>query len=365
MALLPNLWQWLGLGALVVLAHAWVLSGSWEFAADAPALSAGGFQTRSVAAVAPPQTAPATRQAPVAKKAVPKPKPKTITKPQPAPTQSIATEPPSTANLEQNQPIAGENTAQAATNSVASTQTQSTDLPGADSAQVPSQTQVSSPPNGQPAYVLGPVAVPAPQNLNYTVQALRDGRQYHASGELLWQHDGQRYEARLQASVLWFGREFSSVGQMGAWGLEPSRYGDKTNRRERAAHFQRDSGQISFSNNRPGTELQSGGQDMVSSIVQVASLFAGAADKYPPGSTISLQVARASEAGLWSFEVQGPENLTLPQGPTSTLKLLRSPRAGREFDDQLELWLMPERAYMPARIKLTQANGDMMDMVLR
>jgi hypothetical protein len=355
-----------------LLVHAWLLAGSWEFAASAPTLAAGGFQTRSVQAppnavqaptfAAPKPVSPPARSAPAPKPAA---KPAALARkpefaPAPAPTPA---EPASqTANVAFNQPNAGENRASDATNTVA----------GTDALATPTSAQTAAPagpepnpPRAAPAYVLGPVAVPAPQNLAYKVSALRGGQNYFADGELTWQHDGQRYEARLQASLLWFSREFSSTGQLGAWGLEPARYADKTNRRERAAHFQRESNKISFSNNRPSATLDPGAQDRMSAILQLASLLAGAPDKYPVGGTISLQMASAGDASPVSFSVQGHETMAFAQGNASVLKLARNPRAGREFEEQVELWLMPERAYMPARIKLTQANGDFLDLVLR
>jgi hypothetical protein len=370
-ALLPSSPQWLSLGALVVLGHAWLLSGSWEFAAQTPPLPPGSFQTRSIAAqvapAAPPKALPATRVAAETKAA---PKPKRAAEPQPAQrsgqtdnnqaqAQNSSATPVATENLEQNQQTAPENTAQVAINSVANTDAINTPSAVQTAPQAPNSSK------GPPAYVLGPVAVPPPQQLAYAASAVRDGRTYHANGELTWQHDGQRYQARLYTSLLFWAREFSSVGQMGSWGLEPERYGDKTNRRERAAHFERDSGRISFSNNRPGAQLESGAQDRLSTILQLASVLAGAPDKYPLGSSISLQMASTGEAQQVSFNLLGLETIELPQGAGQALKLTRSPRAGREYEEQLELWLLPERGYMPARIKFTQANGDYLDMVLR
>jgi hypothetical protein len=38
---------------------------------------------------------------------------------------------------------------------------------------------------------------------------------------------------------------------------------------------------------------------------------------------------------------------------------VRNPR--REFDQRVELWLAPALGYLPARIRITEANGDYID----
>ena len=43
----------------------------------------------------------------------------------------------------------------------------------------------------------------------------------------------------------------------------------------------------------------------------------------------------------------------------AAVKLTRNPR--REYDQKVEIWLAPALAYLPARIRMTQANGDFVD----
>ena len=71
----------------------------------------------------------------------------------------------------------------------------------------------------------------------------------------------------------------------------------------------------------------------------------------------------ARGADRWSFTVEGPETLDLPVGSTPTLKLQRLPR--KDYDQKAELWVAPGLNYLPVRIKLTQANGDYADLLLR
>ena len=83
--------------------------------------------------------------------------------------------------------------------------------------------------------------------LKYQVQGKAKGFDYWANAELLWTQNGQDYQARLEVSAFLLGsRVQTSQGSLGAEGLMPTRFSDKT-RSELAAHFQRDKGLISFS----------------------------------------------------------------------------------------------------------------------
>lgn len=205
--------------------------------------------------------------------------------------------------------------------------------------------------------------VPGSQRLKYTIIGEVRSLTYHASGELLWKHDGKAYEARLEVSAFLLGsRVQTSTGQLTAAGLEPKRFADKV-RSEVAAHFVRDKGKVIFSANTPEVPLQPGAQDHLSIFVQLASLLAGEPERYPPGSAIDMQAIGAREADNWRFTVDGPELLQLPRGEQATVKLTRP---ARQTDDlKVELWLAPALGYLPARIRLTQNNGDFIDLQWR
>ena len=56
-----------------------------------------------------------------------------------------------------------------------------------------------------------------------------------------------------------------------------------------------------------------------------------------------------------------PETLRIDDKPWPAHKLTRE-RSG-DFDTRVELWLAPALDYLPVRIRLTQSNGDEVDMV--
>lgn len=234
---------------------------------------------------------------------------------------------------------------------------------GSDAATEPAAASVPEP--AAPAQAARPPAtiLPGSQLLKYNITGEVSKLTYSARAELLWKHDGSAYEARLEVGAFLLGsRVQTSTGRITADGLAPKRFSDKV-RSEVAAHFERDKGKVIFSANTPEVPLQPGAQDQLSIFVQLASLLAGEPERYPPGSAIEMQAVGARDADSWRFTVDGPELLHLPGGDQATIKLTRPPR--QAYDLTVELWLAPALGYLPARIRLTQNNGDFIDQLWR
>lgn len=229
----------------------------------------------------------------------------------------------------------------------------------------PESSPVAKPPEVSPATAEQrtlSVKVPPPIRLSYAVKAEIKHLNYQANGEMSWTHDGSQYEA--QASVKMFligGRSQSSRGRITAAGLAPTRFGDKV-RNEQAAHFDAEQGKVSFSANTPDAVLLPGMQDRLSVFMQLASLVAADPAQFGPGTRITVPTVGPRDAETWVFVVDGPEELALAQGPLPTLKITRAPRT--EFDTRVELWLAPGIHYLPARIRITQSQGDFVDQQL-
>jgi hypothetical protein len=188
--------------------------------------------------------------------------------------------------------------------------------------------------------------------------------QYHAQAELMWRHDGQKYDARLTVSAFLVGsRSQSSEGSITPQGLAPSRFSDKKRRGEQATHFDRARERIVFSANTPEAPLQPGAQDRLSLLLQLSALLAGDPARFGPGATLNIQTAGPREAELWQFTVEGPETLNLAGRPVDTLKLVRQPR--KTYDIRVELWLDRAPPHLPMRSRITQTNGDYLDQNLR
>ncbi len=204
---------------------------------------------------------------------------------------------------------------------------------------------------------------PASRRLGFDVSGKSKGFSYSARAQLLWQHDGKEYHAHQEIKVIFLGsRSQDSAGRLTPQGLEPQRFVDKA-KEERSASFDYAQGQVTFSGGAPAAPIQPGAQDRLSVFLQLASLLAGAPAQYTKGSEISMTTVSARGADVWTFTVQGEETLDLPLGQTPALQLQRLPR--RANDQQAQVWLAPGLGYLPGRIRVTEPNGDFVQLDLR
>lgn len=213
------------------------------------------------------------------------------------------------------------------------------------------------------ALLIGDLLLPGSAQLQYAVSGRLRRRDVDGQSALHWLHDGDRYEARMESTgVFARPRMQSSTGVIGASGLEPARYADRT-RSELAAHFQRDAGRVSFSATSSDAALEAGMQDRVSAFVQLAGMIAAQPQRYAAGTRLELAAIGARGADSWVLVVEGEETLSIGDSTLATLKLVRRSRA--EYDPVLELWLAPALDYLPARIRLTWPHGDWVDQLWR
>lgn len=353
------------LTAAVLLVH-WAVLGAAPLAvaSDPGTPAPASFSTRTIAL---PDTL--SDVTPAKPSAVPAPRPR------PVPQRSRA----STQNSEQNTASTHASIAQAAIKPIAP------EVPAAPTARADSDTvllaDASAPNAAAPASGSNPARTansatssssasapaaaaarhyvfPAPVRLKYDIKGESKGIPYFASGELLWQHDGHSYDARMEISILMFSRIQTSTGQLSGQGLQPTRFGDKV-RSEVAAHFERTKDKVSFSANTPDVALLPGAQDQLSVFMQLAAMLAGAPGQVPSGTTLPFQAIGPRSAESWVFTVEASEKLDLPGGEVTALKLTREPAV--EYGPRAEIWLAPNMDYMPVRIRLTQANGDLVD----
>ena len=288
----------------------------------------------------------------------------------------VALAPPADAAAEQ------ENPATAAESAASAPQAPAAPASSAPSpaASAPASAAASPPPTAEPAASVDitppgagtgqaprtappPVRLPPPTRLAFDVNGQAKKFTYQARAELLWQHDGSRYEARQELSAFLIGsRAQRSVGAITAQGLLPERFSDRS-RSEQAAHFDYAKGRVTFSANTPEAPMGPGAQDRLSVFIQLGAMLAADPGRFVPGTQVTLTTVSARSADRWTFTIEGPETLDLPSGPTPVLKLQRLPR--KDYDQKAELWVAPALGYLPVRIRLTQANGDFADLQLR
>ena len=181
---------------------------------------------------------------------------------------------------------------------------------------------------------------------------------FSLNAELLWRNSGESYNARLNFSAFGQNRSQTSRGLISDVGLAPERFSDKY-RSEVAAHFNYPQGKVTFSANTPDAPLLTGAQDRLSVLIQLGALVASEPKRYGPGTTLTIQTVGPRDADLWLFTFETTEPLELPGGTLQGLKLVRNPR--EPFDQKVEVWLAPKLGYLPARIRITETNGDSID----
>ena len=236
--------------------------------------------------------------------------------------------------------------------------------PPVETPATPTPPSASSPAPALPPWLAQAKFVwPAPVLLNYELSGTSKGVRYTASASISWQQQDSSYQLRHEIQAFVFGKfSHSSVGQIGASGLLPTRFGD-LRRQEQAAHFDRAKGLLIYSANTPSQAIEEGAQDRVSLFVQLAAAMAGTPDLRNLGQTLSFQVVSAKQAEVWTFAVQGNEKITTLLGDLDSLKLHRVPR--NEYDQKIDMWLSPAHGYLPARLRITQANGDVIEETLK
>jgi hypothetical protein len=359
----PRRTLWL-LALLVVLGHWLVLAAIQGHAPAVPALAPVSptrlvFNTRRIEGQ-PAPVVQAFQVAPVRPAAPVRAQPVTFQKPTlnpPPPTALAEAEPERPAEqAEPEQPLPAE---------PATTPQASPDNTATDPAAPPSQPPIE--PANEPAIdpaaqPLANLTIPGSVRLNYKMTGLSKGFNYHASGVMIWRQDGSRYEASMVVSAFLIGsRALESRGNINADGLAPTLFTDK-GRNDRTATFQADKGTISFSAKTPEAPWKRGAQDRVTVFFQLASLLAGQAANFPPGSKIPMYTVGPRDVDTWTFSVGEEEALDLPIGTVNAIKLTRDPR--RDNDQRVEAWFAPSLNYWPVRMKITQSGGDYIDQQL-
>ncbi len=185
---------------------------------------------------------------------------------------------------------------------------------------------------------------------------------YYAHGELRWQHNAAAYALSLSVKAFLVGsRHWRSQGEITGAGLAPTRFSDSW-RNERAAHFDRTNSRVVFSNNAPVAALGPGAQDQISLYVQLAAAMAGDPQRFEPGTRLQVQTVTLKDALPWLLTMEAAETLTVDGQALPTSKWVCQPR--NRFDAKVEFWVSARHAWMPVRIRITQVNGNFIDLVL-
>ncbi len=178
------------------------------------------------------------------------------------------------------------------------------------------------------------------------------------TGKIRWAAAGDRYRLALEAQVSGLTVLMqTSEGDIGVHGLAPVRFLDRRARRSaQAANFRRGDGRITFSGTGVEWPLLAGSQDRLSWMIQLAGIAAAEPERLVDGGRITMVVIGArGDAGVWAFRCAGRETIETVRGTAHAVKLVRAGRSA--YDTTAEIWLDPERSYLPAHATLRNNAG--------
>jgi outer membrane biosynthesis protein TonB len=177
--------------------------------------------------------------------------------------------------------------------------------------------------------------------------------------------DDQSYAAQLVTKVLGISvLELNSQGKVARTGLVPDRYTEKTlSRAEAAANFNWDAGDITFSARNRERSLRVGAQDRLSFQFQLMALGQRLPHRFRTGAAISFPVGGRDDVTVYRFLVVGTETIATGVGDESTVRLER-PKGPDGADSRIEVWLAPDMAWLPVKLRFTDRRGNITESVL-
>ena len=147
--------------------------------------------------------------------------------------------------------------------------------------------------------------------------------------------------------------EQESRGQLAPWGLSPMQFVTRRNGEATAdaAEFDPAAGTVRLGRDGSVVEVAQGTQDLLSLFYQLAYIR-GLAD----GSALGVVTGRKYER--YAIDALGEETLTTPAGEFRTLHLRAL------TDTTTEIWLAPEKGYLPVKIRFTDRKGDTFEQIV-
>jgi len=200
--------------------------------------------------------------------------------------------------------------------------------------------------------------------LDYQILGQSHGLSYKAQAQITWRVQAPRYNAKFEIQMpLFFGtRTQTSEGLLSELGVKPLLFTDR-HRKTRTVSIDQDNGLIKWADNSSTLGLERQHQDALSVLFQLGALLGGLVEPYPFGSTLKLPVIMAQTNEQWTLRLESKDNLHLPFGELSALKITRLPRSTTD-KQKFTLWLSPTLGFLPVRILIEEDNQDTVDQRL-
>lgn len=223
----------------------------------------------------------------------------------------------------------------------------------------PTQTPASAPASA-PGWLAN---WPRDTRLRYHLSGNYRG-ELHGSAEVLWQREGDRYQAIVQLDVgLLLTSRFTSQGHITAQGLRPEVYEEQVRQRRRGVRLDSDSVQLHQGERVPRPPDV---QDTASQFVELGHRFATGQIALAPGKHINFWLARPNHVDAWTYDVIAEETLHLPRlGAVQAFHLKPRPLERPSSNVSAEIWFAPSLQYLPVRIRLSQGEETHMDLIVQ
>ncbi len=191
------------------------------------------------------------------------------------------------------------------------------------------------------------------------------------SAQVQWLRQGTHYQVHLDVHIgppfaAIIERQMSSDGSLGADGLRPRRYDERTRiafrePRSLSLVFEADTVQLAGGGSVPRPP---GVQDAVSQFVQLTWRFTLQPALLSEGQVIELPLALPRRVETWVYDVRASETLWTPVGAIEAVHVQprREPRPGGDL--VAEMWFAPTLQYLPVRIRIRQDADNWIDLLV-
>ena len=230
-----------------------------------------------------------------------------------------------------------------------------TDAP-APAAQAPAAATPGSAPLQMPGRYR--VRLPPSSHLRYAVTHAAPGQPVVAgeAAQLIWEERDGAYRLRVEGVL---GLLESEGGEDDA-GIAPQQASEAgAAGGTQVTRFNREARRIEHGALAASAPLHLGSQDRASVLMQLAGM--GVADPEQMQDTIDILVAGSGGARIARWQVVGSEQLNTPAGALTTVRLAQLTQAG---EARVELWLAPERHWLPVQLRVTRPDGTVANQVV-
>lgn len=185
------------------------------------------------------------------------------------------------------------------------------------------------------------------------------------------QHGNGHYELGTRAKAIGVVALFysgtliqDSIGRIGPEGFRPERYTERRGKRpERAVRFDHEHGQMIGGGNPAEVPLPPGTQDRLSIFYQLGLLARRDPARFTEGRRFTVPLASMKRVDEPTFTVVGLDEVKTGRGPIPALRV-NVRNEPDPTDPVIDIWLATSDSMLPARIRVTEHDGKIIDQVL-